>query len=51
MSFSGLTGYAINLARDFMPRLLHSMLPIKNKGSSNFAYAWVPIVGPCLVRH
>lgn len=48
MSFGGLTGYAINPARDFMPRLLHSMLPIKNKGSSNFDYAWVPIIGPFL---
>ena len=48
MSFGGLTGYAINPARDFMPRLIHFLLPIKNKTSSDFSYAWVPIVGPIL---
>ncbi|MDU8924875.1 MIP/aquaporin family protein [Pasteurellaceae bacterium LIM206] len=48
MSFGGLTGYAINPARDLMPRLLHSIVPIKNKGSSHFDYAWVPIVGPII---
>lgn len=42
----GPTGYAINPARDFGPRLLHSILPIKNKGKSDWGYAWVPIVGP-----
>ncbi|ABR00555.1 MIP/aquaporin family protein [Haemophilus influenzae] len=48
MSFGGLTGYAINPARDFMPRLVHAIVPIKNKGSSNFGYAWVPIFGPII---
>jgi glycerol uptake facilitator protein len=42
----GPTGYAINPARDFGPRLLHALLPIKNKGESDWSYAWVPIVGP-----
>lgn len=48
MSFGGLTGYAINPARDFMPRLVHAIVPIKNKGNSNFGYAWVPIFGPII---
>ncbi len=42
----GPTGYAINPARDFGPRLLHALLPIKNKGKSDWNYAWVPVVGP-----
>lgn len=44
----GPTGYAINPARDFGPRLLHYILPIKNKGNSDWSYAWVPIVGPVI---
>lgn len=44
----GPTGYAINPARDFGPRLLHSILPIRNKGKSDWSYAWVPIVGPII---
>jgi len=44
----GPTGYAINPARDFGPRLLHSILPIKNKGKSDWSYAWVPIIGPII---
>lgn len=44
----GPTGYAINPARDFGPRLLHAILPIKNKGESDWSYAWVPIVGPII---
>ena len=46
MAFAGLTGYAINPARDFAPRLVHAMLPIRGKGGSDWGYAWVPIVGP-----
>ena len=46
MSFGGLTGYAINPARDFAPRVAHAILPIKHKGSSDWAYAWVPFFGP-----
>jgi len=46
ISLGGTTGYAINPARDFGPRIMHSILPIKGKGSSDWRYAWVPIIGP-----
>ena len=46
LSLGGTTGYAINPARDFSPRLAHALLPIPAKGSSDWGYAWVPIVGP-----
>lgn len=47
MSLGGLTGYALNPARDLGPRLAHAVLPIKGKGSSNFSYGLVvPIFGP-----
>ncbi|WP_146340931.1 MIP/aquaporin family protein [Nesterenkonia sp. NBAIMH1] len=42
----GPTGYAINPARDLGPRLAHALLPIRNKGGNDWAYSWVPIVGP-----
>jgi len=45
-SLGGPTGYAINPARDLGPRLIHAILPIKNKGGSDWGYAWVPVVGP-----
>lgn len=45
-SLGGPTGYAINPARDLGPRVAHFLLPIKGKGSSDWAYSWVPIVGP-----
>jgi glycerol uptake facilitator protein len=45
-SLGGPTGYAINPARDLGPRLAHAVLPIPGKGSSDWSYAWVPIVGP-----
>lgn len=45
-SLGGPTGYAINPARDLGPRIAHALLPIPGKGSSNWAYSWVPIVGP-----
>ncbi len=48
LSLGGSTGYAINPARDLGPRLAHSILPIPGKGASDFAYAWVPIVGPII---
>ncbi|MGM9921363.1 MAG: MIP/aquaporin family protein [Bhargavaea sp.] len=48
ISLGGTTGYAINPARDFGPRLAHFLLPLAGKGTSNWKYAWVPIVGPVL---
>lgn len=48
LSLGGATGYAINPARDLGPRIMHFLLPIKNKRDSDWAYAWVPIVGPVI---
>lgn len=48
MSLGGTTGYAINPARDFPPRLAHFLLPIRGKGTSAWGYSWVPVVGPIL---
>lgn len=48
LSLGGTTGYAINPARDFGPRLMHQFLPIKGKGGSDWQYSWVPIVGPII---
>ncbi|MFD1428963.1 MIP/aquaporin family protein [Lacticaseibacillus mingshuiensis] len=45
-SFGGPTGPALNPARDLAPRLLHQLLPLKHKGSSDWGYAWVPVVAP-----
>ncbi|MHA7176377.1 MIP/aquaporin family protein [Arthrobacter sp. Sr24] len=47
-SLGGPTGYAINPARDLGPRIAHALLPIKGKGSSDWSYSWVPVVGPLL---
>lgn len=46
LSLGGVTGYAINPSRDLGPRIMHSILPIKGKGSSNWGYSWIPVVGP-----
>lgn len=46
LSLGGTTGYAINPARDLGPRMAHQILPIANKGGSDWAYSWIPIVGP-----
>ena len=46
LSLGGPTGYAINPARDLGPRIAHAVLPIAGKGSSDWGYAWIPIVGP-----
>lgn len=46
LSLGGTTGYAINPARDLGPRIAHAVLPIKNKGASDWGYSWVPILGP-----
>jgi glycerol uptake facilitator protein len=48
LSLGGTTGYAINPARDLGPRLMHQLLPIKGKGSSDWGYSWVPVIGPIL---
>lgn len=48
MSLGGLTGYALNPARDIGPRIAHAFLPIKGKGSSNWGYAIVPLLGPVI---
>lgn len=45
-SLGGPTGYAINPNRDLGPRIAHAILPIPGKGSSDWSYAWVPVVGP-----
>jgi glycerol uptake facilitator protein len=47
-SIGGPTGYAINPARDLGPRIAHALLPIKGKGSSDWGYAWVPVLGPAV---
>jgi glycerol uptake facilitator protein len=46
LSLGGPTGYAINPARDLGPRIMHAILPIRGKGSSDWGYAWIPILGP-----
>jgi len=46
LSLGGPTGYAINPARDLGPRIMHTLLPIKNKGGSGWSYSWVPVIGP-----
>jgi glycerol uptake facilitator protein len=48
LSLGATTGYAINPARDFGPRLAHQLLPIAGKGNSNWRYAWVPVLGPVI---
>lgn len=46
LALGGTTGYAINPARDLGPRLAHAVLPIAGKGTSDWGYAWIPVVGP-----
>jgi glycerol uptake facilitator protein len=48
LSLGGPTGYAINPARDLGPRIMHFILPIKNKRNSDWSYSWVPVVGPVI---
>ena len=48
LSLGGTTGFAINPARDLGPRLAHAILPIHSKGSSDWSYAWIPVVGPLI---
>lgn len=46
LSLGGTTGYAINPARDLGPRIMHALLPIKNKGGSEWSYSWIPVFAP-----
>ncbi|WP_331482126.1 MIP/aquaporin family protein [Paraclostridium ghonii] len=48
LCLGGPTGYAINPARDLAPRLMHYLMPVPNKGSSDWSYAWIPVVAPIL---
>jgi glycerol uptake facilitator protein len=48
LSLGGTTGYAINPARDLGPRIAHAILPIPGKGPSDWAYSWIPVVGPII---
>ena len=46
LSLGGTTGYAINPARDFAPRLMHALLHVQGKGTSEWSYAWIPVIAP-----
>ncbi|OON82279.1 MIP/aquaporin family protein [Streptomyces tsukubensis] len=48
LSLGGPTGYAINPVRDLGPRIVHALLPLPNKGGSDWTYAWIPIAGPLI---
>lgn len=48
LSLGGPTGYAINPARDLGPRIMHFILPIKDKESSGWNYSWIPVIGPVI---
>jgi len=48
LSLGGTTGYAINPARDLGPRLMHAILPIKEKASNDWGYSWIPVMGPII---
>ncbi|MEL6303781.1 MAG: MIP/aquaporin family protein [Bacteroidota bacterium] len=48
LTLGGTTGYAINPARDLGPRIVHALVPIKQKGSNGWGYSWIPVVGPIL---
>ena len=48
LTLGGTTGYAINPARDLGPRIAHFLLPVPDKGSSDWNYSWIPVVGPII---
>ncbi|MCX2474418.1 aquaporin family protein [Pedobacter sp. MC2016-05] len=48
LALGGTTGYAINPIRDLGPRIVHALIPMKGKGTSDWAYSWVPIAGPII---
>ena len=50
LSLGGPTGYALNPARDLAPRIMHAILPIKNKGTSDWSYSWIPVLVLLLVE-
>ena len=46
-SFGGLTGYAMNAARDSAPRLAYQLLaPNKGKKDPDWGYGWIPACAP-----
>jgi len=47
-ALGGTTGYAMNPARDFSPRVAYWLCPIKDKRDADWGYSWVPVVGPLL---
>lgn len=48
LSLGGTTGYAINPVRDLGPRIMHAILPVWEKGSSEWSYSWIPVLGPII---
>lgn len=48
LSLGGTTGYAINPARDLGPRIVHALLPLKNKDLNDWQYSWIPVFGPAV---
>lgn len=48
LALGGTTGYAINPARDLGPRIMHQLLPVENKGDSDWSYSWIPAIGPMI---
>ncbi|RDY59452.1 MIP/aquaporin family protein [Flagellimonas nanhaiensis] len=48
LCLGGTTGYAINPARDLGPRIVHALVPIKDRGSNGWGYSWIPVIGPIL---
>lgn len=48
LSLGGPTGYAINPARDLGPRIVHALLPLPHKGTSDWSYSWIPVAGPLI---
>lgn len=46
MSLGGLTGYAINPARDLGPRIVHALVPMAGKAPGGWRYAWIPVAAP-----
>tara|TARA_B100001758_G_scaffold195072_1_gene172657 strand:- start:1172 stop:1912 length:741 start_codon:yes stop_codon:yes gene_type:complete len=47
LALGGTTGYAINPARDLGPRIIHQLIPRKNK-KTEWGYSWIPVVGPSI---